>query len=84
MSGATTSLVAWLLLGQPRCGEAPLRRKEDKAQARLAVALVVLAFLSSVLASVVSFKAIRAVDGLNALLDDARRPREKSLLPEGY
>lgn len=60
------------------------RRASDKTQARLLVLLGVLAFLSSVLASVVSFKAIRAVDGLNELLDSARRPREKSLLPEGY
>ena len=61
------------------------RRASDKTQARLLVLLGFLAFLSSVLASVVSFKAIRAVDGLNALLEDAASVRRsKSLLPEGY
>lgn len=58
------------------------RRASDKTQARLLVLLGVLAFLSSVLASAVSFKAIRAVDGLNQLLEDARRV--KSMIPEGY
>lgn len=62
-----------------------MRRKSDKTQARLLVLLGVLAFLSSVLASVVSFKAIRAVDGLNQLLEDASEARKsKSLVPEGY
>ena len=61
------------------------RRASDKTQARLLVLLGVLAFSSSVLASVVSFKAIRAVDGLNALLEDAAEVRKsKSLIPEGY
>lgn len=61
------------------------RRASDKTQARLLALLGVLAFLSSVLASVVSFKAIRAVDGLNQLLEDAAEVRRsKNLLPEGY
>lgn len=58
------------------------RRSSDKTQARLYNLILALAVATSVLAPVVSFKAIRAVDGLNELLEDARRV--KSMIPEGY
>jgi len=60
------------------------RRASDKAQARMTYILLALAIASSALAAVVSFKAIRAVDGLNALLEDASRVRRNNLVPEGY
>lgn len=58
------------------------RRASDKTQGRLLNLLLALAVASSALAAVVSFKAIVAVDGLNELLEDARRA--KRIIPEGY
>lgn len=61
------------------------RRASDKAQTRTLYALLGLAVASSVLASVVSFKALRAMDGFQELMDAAAETRRaKSLLPEGY
>lgn len=61
------------------------RRASDKMQNRLGISLVILATLSSVLAAVIGFKAISALDKFDAFIDAATRAAErKSLLPEGY
>lgn len=61
------------------------RRASDKMQNRLGVALVVLAALSSVLASVIGYRALVSMGKFDAFMDSINRAASsKSLLPEGY
>lgn len=62
-----------------------MRRKEDKTKARLMIGLAILTALSSILASVIGYKAIRALDAFNAFMDEAREfSAARKHLPEGY
>lgn len=62
-----------------------MRRKEDKTKARLMIGLAILTALSSILASVIGYKAICALDAFNTFMDEAREfSAARKHLPEGY
>lgn len=61
-----------------------MRRKSDKIQARLTIVLIALALSSSILSSIIGYKAIRAIDSFGALMDSMRGMKSRSMLPEGY
>lgn len=61
------------------------RRSSDKTNNRLTIALVVLAALSSALASVIGYKAIVAIEKFDKFISLANSAAEsKSHIPEGY
>ena len=62
------------------------RRSSDKTRDRITVALVVLAALSSVLSSVIGYKALVAIEKFDKLVSIiiAAAESKNSLLPEGY
>lgn len=51
------------------------RRKSDKAQPRLIIGLVALNAITGLLAAVIGYKAIPAIDGFHDLMQDAAKLR---------
>ena len=60
------------------------RRKSDKHKDRLIMFLGAALFLSSALSSVIGYKALRALDSFNSLLESVSSLTRRSMVPEGY
>lgn len=62
------------------------RRSSDKTNNRLTIALVVLAALSSALASVIGYKAIVAIEKFDKFISlvNSAAESKNSHIPEGY
>ena len=60
------------------------RRASDRAKTRVQYLLLALAVVSSTLATVIGYKAIRAMDDFSALMEAAAQRRARPLTPEGF
>lgn len=60
------------------------RRKSDKTKDRVLILLSVLTVLSAVMASLIGYRAIRALDGFDRFIEAAASKVDSKYIPEAY